>query len=189
MSTPTVPDRANAAFTFPCSGCGQVHTGMPALDAAAPLSYYAVPEDEREARCQLDVDTCVIDGSSCFVRGCLEVPVHGEAEPFSWGVWVSLSEQSFRQWVACYNADKRAHIGPFFGWLNAALRPYPDTANLKTRVHLRDGFMRPFIELEPTGHPLAVEQREGISVHRVAELYALVVHDDHMPSQDGPVQD
>jgi hypothetical protein len=90
---------------------------------------------------------------------------------------VSLSEQSFTQWVACFESEQRSHVGPFFGWLNAALAPYPDTVNLKTRVHLRDGFIRPFIELEPTDHPLALEQREGICAGRVAELYALVVHD------------
>lgn len=164
-------------FEFLCSGCGQVHRGMPALDAAAPLSYYTVPQDEREARCQLDSDACVIDGMEYYVRGCLEVPVHGESQPFSWGVWVSLSEKSFRQWVESYESEKRSHIGPFFGWLNAALKPYPDTVSLKTHVHLRDGFIRPFIELEPTDHPLAVEQREGISVDRVSQLYASVVHD------------
>lgn len=149
---------------------------MPALDAAVPLSYYGVPADEREARCELDADACIIDGSHFFVRGCLEIPVHGETEPFSWGVWVSLSEQSFRQWVATYELDKRSHVGPFFGWLNTALAPYPDTINLKTDVHLRDGFIRPFIALEPNAHPLAVEQREGISAARVAQLYANVVH-------------
>jgi hypothetical protein len=176
-------------FEFHCKGCGQVHHGMPALDAAAPLSYYLVPNDEREARCQLDSDACIIDESMYFVRGCLEIPVHGESEPFSWGVWVSLSEQSFRQWVECYESEKRSHIGPFFGWLNAALKPYPDTASLKTHVYLRDGFIRPFIELEPTDHPLAVEQREGISVQRVAELYALVVHGDHVAEEGTDAQD
>ena len=176
-------------FEFLCSGCGQVHRGMPALDAAAPLSYYAVPENERDTRCQLDSDACIIDDSLYFVLGCLDIPVHGEPEPFSWGVWVSLSEQSFRQWVECYESEKRSHIGPFFGWLNAALKPYPDTVNLKTRVHLRDGLIRPFIELEPTDHPLAVEQREGISVERVAELYALVVHDDRAAESETDAQD
>ncbi len=73
-------------FEFHCKGCGQIHQGMPALDAAAPLSFYAVPQDERAARCQLDTDACIIDGQQYFVRGCLEIPVHGESEQFSWGV-------------------------------------------------------------------------------------------------------
>jgi hypothetical protein len=48
--------------------------------------------------------------------------------------------------------------------------------DLKTRVHLRDHEVRPFIELEPTDHPLALEQRNGISVDRVAEIYAIMMH-------------
>jgi hypothetical protein len=48
--------------------------------------------------------------------------------------------------------------------------------NLKTMVHLRDNGTRPFIELEPTQHPLAVEQKTGITAERVAEIYAQVVH-------------
>jgi hypothetical protein len=151
---------------------------MPSFDAAAPLSYYSVPEEQRPTRCVLGSDNCIIDGESFFVRGCIDIPVHGEDEPFSWGVWVSLSESSYKQWVESFHLERRSHIGPFFGWLNAWLKPYPETMNLKTRAHLRDAGTRPYIELEPTDHPLAVEQREGISIERVAELYALMVHDD-----------
>jgi hypothetical protein len=53
---------------------------------------------------------------------------------------------------------------------------YPSTENLKKRSHLRDDGIRPYIELEPTNHPLAVEQRNGIPVGRVAEIYAYCVH-------------
>ena len=54
--------------------------------------------------------------------------------------------------------------------LSAALRGYPDTENLKTMVHPREPGLRPLIELEPTDHPLAVEQREGISQDRLAQI-------------------
>jgi len=53
---------------------------------------------------------------------------------------------------------------------------YPSTENLKTRVHLRDNGVRPYIELEATDHPLAVEQRNGIAADRVAEIYAHYEH-------------
>jgi hypothetical protein len=112
------------------------------------------------------------------VRGCIEIPVRGETDPFIWRVWVSLSEHSFQQFREYYDAPKRAHIGPFFGWLNAALKPYSDTLNLKTRVHLRDDGLRPFIELEPTDHPLAIEQRKGITIERAADLYTQMIHHD-----------
>ena len=163
-------------FEFRCNDCGEIHRGMPSFGADAPLSYYAVPESQRASRCQLGSDDCVIDRKEFFVRGCLEIPVHEANEPFSWGVWVSLSEQSFLTWRENFDRQCRSHVGPFFGWLNAWLKPYPETANLKTHVHLRDNGVRPWIELEPTDHPLAIEQRNGISIDRVAEIYAIMVH-------------
>jgi len=150
---------------------------MPGFAADAPLNYYAIPETERATRCELGSDDCVIDRNSFFVRGCLEIPVRGETDPLIWGVWVSLSERSFLTWQEVFDQPHRSHVGPFFGWLNAWLKPYPETMNLKTRVHLRDHGQRPWIELEPTDHPLAVEQRNGISVDRVAEIYSIMVHD------------
>jgi len=164
-------------FRFRCTSCGQTHEGMPTFGARAPLSFYEIPELERDERCDLGSDDCVIDGSAFFVRGCIDIPVHGHDEPFSWGVWVSLSQTRYLQWIKYFDASHRSHIGPFFGWLDAALKPYPDTINLKTHVCLRDNGIRPYIELEPTDHPLALEQRNGISPERVAEIYALMVHD------------
>ena len=56
------------------------------------------------------------------MRGCIEIPVHGADEPFVWGVWVSLSEASFSQYLDSYDEPRRAHLGPFFGWLSASFR-------------------------------------------------------------------
>jgi hypothetical protein len=165
-------------FSFKCASCGQVHEGMPTFGSKGPLNYYSIPEAERETRGDLGSDDCVIDGKDFFVRGCLEIPVKGERDPFVWGVWVSLSRDSHAEWVKCFGESNRSHVGPFLGWLNAWLKPYPDTMNLKTRVHLRDNGIRPYIELEPTDHPPAIEQRDGISVEPDAEIYALMVHSD-----------
>ena len=164
-------------FEFTCVQCGKIHHGMPTFGADAPLSYYGVPEEEREDRCSIGTDDCVIDKKRFFIRGCLEIPVRGAHDPFVWGVWASLSQQSFEAWAACFDKSKRSHIGPFFAWLDAWLKPYPDTRNLKARVHLRDNGIRPYIELEPTDHPLAMEQRKGISVERLADIYAIMTHD------------
>ncbi|HEX4157709.1 MAG TPA: DUF2199 domain-containing protein, partial [Rhizomicrobium sp.] len=64
---------------------------------------------------------------------------------------------------------------PKFGWLSNNLSLYPETLSLKTNLHLRGGGIRPFIELEPTDHPLAIEQREGISIERVEEIAAMLL--------------
>lgn len=163
---------------YTCATCGELHEGLPSLGTAAPLYYYSIPEAERTSRCDLDSDICVVDQEFFFVRGCLEVPILGESEPFVWGVWASLSPKSFETFLKLYNEDRRSNQGPFFGWLSAQLKGYPDTENLKTRVHLRDHGQRPFIELEPTEHPLAVEQRCGITVERVSEILSSYLHDE-----------
>ena len=64
----------------------------------------------------------------------------------------------------------------FFGWLCSAVPGYPDTQQLKTMVRVRPWPTRPFVELEPTGHPLAIEQREGISVARAREIAERIMH-------------
>lgn len=161
---------------FKCVTCGELHKGIPSFGWDYPLRYCEVPEDERERRCSLGSDDCVIDEKWFFVRGCLEVPVKGHNETFSWGVWVSLGEESFKEWIRVFDVPERSHVGPFFGWLSSHIWIYPDTINLKTRVHLRDDGIRPYIELQPTDHPLAIEQREGISVDRATEIYSLMTH-------------
>jgi len=163
---------------YSCAVCGERHEGLPGLGASAPLYYYTVPEGERGQRCHLDSDTCVVDEACFFIRGCLEIPVLGEREPFIWGVWVSLSPNNFETFLKLYATEHRSREGPFFGWLSASLKGYPDTENLKTLVHLRNHGQRPSIELEPTDHPLALEQRSGITVERVGEILSLYLHEE-----------
>ena len=163
-------------FTFKCRTCGDVHEGIPSFGWDYPIQYLEVPEAERSHRCVLTADTCTINDEWFFVRGCLDIPIAGEDQPFSWGVWTSLSQQNFAHFQELYGESQRSHHGPFFGWLCSHIRIYPATLNLKTRVHLRDDSLRPFVELEPTDHPLAVEQREGITPDRVAEIYERMIH-------------
>ena len=135
-----------------------------------------VPESEREDRVFLASDTCVIDDTLFFVRGCLEIPVHGSEEPFVWVAWVRVSEPNFLQFQDLLNVDLRSQFGPFRGRLCSPPRPYPDSLDLKVSVQLRDHGLRPYLALEPSDHPLAVEQREGISRERIAEIYEVMIH-------------
>ncbi|MEC4593760.1 DUF2199 domain-containing protein [Nitrospirillum amazonense] len=163
-------------FRFQCAACDEWHEGMPTFGATAPLSYYGIPAAERQVRCVLTSDTCSVDQAHFFIRGSIEIPVRGADDPFVWGGWVSLSKPNFDEFLAHYDSPQRAHLGPYFGWLSVALPLYPNTENLKTRVHLRDDGLRPYIELEPTDHPLALEQRNGIDIARVGVIYARVIH-------------
>ena len=51
-----------------------------------------------------------------------------------------------------------------------------ETLNLKTEVHTEPVGTRPHVVLEPTDHPLSVEQRSGITVRRVPEIAELLLH-------------
>ncbi|GAB3230100.1 hypothetical protein GCM10027447_24260 [Glycomyces halotolerans] len=127
--------------------------------------------------CLLSSDQCVIKAQHFFVKGQIEIPVVANDDVFSWGVWVSLSRENFERAVGLWETPGRESEEPYFGWLAAELPIYsPSTVNLKTNVHTRPVGERPFVELEPTDHPLAVEQRTGITPERIREIAEAVMH-------------
>ncbi len=168
---------------FVCRTCGQFHADLPMdFGADAPAPYYAVPKEERETRCNLTSDLCIIDGEHFFIRGCLEIPVLVGPRPFVWGVWTSLSKENFKRAVEMWEKPGREHEPPYFGWLCTSLPLYPDSLHLETHVHTRPIGQRPFVELEPTDHPLSVEQRRGITMERVREIAEALLHDVEKPA-------
>lgn len=163
---------------FTCTCCGAQHPELPMnYTAEAPAVWdpaFAGADD-----CLLSSDQCVIHGQHYFVKGLIEIPVIDSDEVFSWGVWVSLSRENFSRAADLWDKPGREAEQPYFGWLTTDLPVYsPTPLDLKTRVHTRPVGERPFVELEPTAHPLAVEQRTGITLDRVREIAAAVLHGD-----------
>ncbi|QDT59442.1 hypothetical protein SV7mr_19490 [Stieleria bergensis] len=158
------------ATGFHCATCGMWHDLPMEFGANAPTIYNNIPEDERESRCELTEDLCVIDDEFFFIRGCLELPVIGNDEPFIWGVWASLSNDSLKRCHEIWEQEGRESEPPFFGWLSTSLPLYPETMSLKTQIHTRPVGQRPFVELEATDHPLSIEQRDGVTMDRVREI-------------------
>jgi hypothetical protein len=163
-----------------CRRCGEEHEGLP-LDLAfdAPAYWYALSEEERTSPTVLGDDLCVIgneDGTDFFIRGVLPIPVPDLADDFVYGVWTTLSERSYRRVLDLWDDPRRMDEPPYFGWLSNRIPGYPDTLNLKARVQTRSLDRRPTIELEPSDHPLALEQAHGISEARVREIVELNMH-------------
>jgi hypothetical protein len=142
----------------------------------APAYWYGVPEAERATRCVLLDETCTIDNQHFLIKGNIEIPVHGQAQPFVWTVWSSLSQASFERALRLWEDPRRRAEPPYFGWLSVVLPGYPNTLELAMHVHSREVGARPSFELEPTDHPLAVEQQQGISLARVQEFAELALH-------------
>ncbi|MEV4518478.1 DUF2199 domain-containing protein [Dactylosporangium sp. NPDC049525] len=161
---------------FLCRCCGERHGGLPfAYGPEAPEPWHdSLAGDASSA---LEQDYCIIQAEHFFMRGRLVIPVHDADQDFAWTVWVSLSRQSFSRSLDLWTTPGREQEPPYFGWLCTELPVYPvTTLHLKTHVHTQPVGSRPLIELEATDHPLAVEQRTGITVDRVQQFAELLLH-------------
>lgn len=165
-----VPD----AFRFTCGCCGKTVSGVPDLAYAAPLYYDQLPEAERAGRATLDTDLCVIDGEHFFIRVVCPVPIKGTEETFMWGVWTTLSEANFQRYRATFEDPDQSKLGGMFGWLSNRIPHYPDTLGLQTTVWPQDDRQRPHLRVNDVHaeHPLYREQRDGMDLARLAEIYA-----------------
>jgi hypothetical protein len=166
-----------------CPSCGEKHAGL--FDLACDKPDFWHGDEGRSPNSAvlasdnvLTEDFCVLNGEHFFVRCVLRLPIIGATdEYFGYGVWATLSKKNFHIYLETFDAGNQGGLGPWFGWLSNRLTGYPDTLNLKCQLHPRDDRQRPLIELEPTGHPLAIEQQHGITLDRVLEIYALHGHD------------
>ncbi|GBD50758.1 DUF2199 domain-containing protein [Methylopila sp. Yamaguchi] len=164
--------RAMALYRWACACCGEAHDELPTC-WGSPSPFDLLPEGERERRAIFNRDTGILDDNTFFVRGGIYIPIHGMDEPLAWDVWVSLSEESWNAMAETWDdPDRHETTGPFFGWLQSSLPYAEETRGLKTRVHIQPPGQIPWIEVEPTAHPLAVEQEFGVTVERVAEIAA-----------------
>lgn len=164
---------------FVCTTCGAEHDlDDVSLGSEAPLPWYSL-SDQESSRSLLGSEQCVInsrEGRSLYIRACLEIPIRGVGRSFTWGVWCSLSEKSYLELAEHWENPARVGLGPHFGWLCTKIPGYPDTALLKTMVHQREVGVRPLVVLEPTAHPLAIDQREGIEKDRLIDLLVGLLH-------------
>jgi hypothetical protein len=160
-------------YRWTCSCCGTTFDTLP-MDYAhrAPDAWVALSEAERSTRAKLDSNLCAIDQREFYVRGCIEVPVPECDDIFAWGVWASVPKESFWYILDKWTAEIPADEPPIPGRLCNRINAYPDSTDLRCSVHLRSNNLRPRFVLEPTDHPLAIEQRDGITLERVKQIFA-----------------
>jgi hypothetical protein len=157
--------------------CGEVHEGPPpGFGWRVPDLLGDVPDEELEKEHWLVVDELVRgfdDGGSPFfgIHGNLEIPVAGWDDPFGWTLWASLSGQQATWALETWFDDERTEAAPAGGYLLNTIPVYPEqTHGLLVSVHWRPVGVRPLIYVEEEGHPLGVEQRDGITPQRVDEI-------------------
>jgi hypothetical protein len=170
-----------AIFAFKCTCCGEIHEGSPSLAFKAPDQYASLSESQKAAMGSLSADFCTIkhdEGTDYFIRAILEVPIHGVADPFLWGVWVSVSEKSFVRYRDTY--DDPVEGDGFFGWLCNTPAVYPSDSPRAADVYVQLGKQRPKVLLQqgdPETDPLVLDQVNGISVARAQQIAEQALHE------------
>jgi len=154
-----------------------VHEGLP-LDWGFDVpSYWDGPRSDDDF---VSEDLCIWtdDGGDLayFIRGVLELPIVGAGERFAYGVWSSLSEQSFNRVVELWDDPRGVEEERYFGWLSNSIPGYPETLNLPLEVVTRHVDLRPSFWLHDGEHPLIRDQREGITRARVREVAEQLMH-------------
>jgi len=187
---PTVTLDDLKGLRWKCGSCEEWHTG-PCLDFGYDEPYYWSKENEKASRRArlmpdwgkkhpktfLDENFCAIEDHDFFVRGLIHLPIFGSAETFCWGVWGSLSRDSFERLLRMNDDPKRTELPPMFSWLSNQIPEYPNTLNLKMYAHIQEPGQRPHFELQPTNHPLAQQYHHGITPARVKELMLGRLHE------------
>jgi hypothetical protein len=164
--------RRASVEAWTCPTCGEAHDELPAVVASTPLVWEQASQQEQVDDFDLTTDTCIWKDEHYFLRGVLELPFTDREGVLSFGVWTSLSRESFFRYLPTFeeeNEADRLEFPPMFGWFSNSLPGYPEALNLKCNVHARTGGLRPLIELQSTNHPLAIAQREGISFREAVD--------------------
>lgn len=177
---PTALERLRAA-SWHCTTCNAPHDGIFHISAPAPCFWQAPIDPEPNSALRFDgnflsEDFCVIAGTHFFVRAVLEIPVHGLADAFGFGIWVTLSRTNFETYLDGFDDGRYPNWGPWPGYFSNDVGGFGETLNQPSWVRPRPDRLRPLVTIVDERHPLAVAQREGITADRVLQIYASYGH-------------
>ena len=163
-------------MSWRCHACGVEHSETPTCFGYEAPWRLLVPDSEFTQRVQLSPDVCIVDEAIFFVRGQVQIPILGNSEPFQLSVWSSLSERSFEHMGERWESPERGTDPPYFGWLSTNIAVYSFNNHLKLSIQSRAPGETPLFTLEPSDHPLSINQHHGISTKRWHELIHLLMH-------------
>ena len=154
---------------YTCQTCGLIHDDLPAVSFDAPTPYQWATPEARAEEWRLDADLCVHNSTDHYVRGVLSIPIIGSDRRLDFGAWSTLSETNFHRYADAIEDSSKNPPGDMLGWFSNQIPGYPETMGLKCLVAPQSGERRPILELEPTDHPLAVQQISGVTMDAALE--------------------
>lgn len=154
-----------------CNICHQPHDiGATELGFQMPDAVHGMPVADRETRCRMSRDLCVLDNSQFFIRGVLPMPVAGLDEPFGIGAWAQVDQPDFIRYTELWDDNGQGSEPPFEGMMANDIDGYPSTSGLMMSIRLKSAESRPDFILTDTNHPLALEQRNGMDIDKLMTM-------------------
>jgi hypothetical protein len=113
-----------------------------------------------------------------YLRGVIELPILGLDEVFLWSAWARVWQEDYEDFADHYHDEGReTTTGPYKGRLGNNLMGYdPTTLNLRCSIKVQRVGVRPLFIVDEPEHPLALEQRNGITLQRAQQIASLLYH-------------
>ncbi len=173
---------------FECS-CGERHVGLFAIHLHHPVGWQGADDYAADADLRLDgnflsSNYCVLDGKFFALRARLPLQMRGAAPAaFMFTVWASLDRIDFEAFTRDYRNNTLSRNNKVRARLVNRVGGYPDSYNLMgTAFQEMDGGP-PLLLIHGVQagvnneHPLLGEQRHGIGMDRMLELFAAYGHE------------
>jgi hypothetical protein len=150
---------------YSCSSCGQIHQEFPSLGFIAPFHYDILNENDKNESAELSEDFCIIhhpEQTDRFIRTVLSFKVHDTCETLDYGIWVSVSEESFNEYLENFKNETCEPI--YFGMICNEIKDYNETTlGLHVNVQVRKDGIRPEILPHQLVHQLIIDWENGIT--------------------------
>lgn len=179
------------AFTekgFDCS-CGERHVGLFPIHMHHPLNWPGSNDYEPEEALRMDgnflsPNVCVWDGKYFALRTRLPLQIAG-AQPhaFMYTVWASFDRPDFEAHLAALKNNTLNNMTRTMARLVNRIGGFPDTSMLMGSAFQQEDRGPPILLIHgpqpnnSSSHPLIHEQRHGIGVDRMLELFSHYGHD------------
>lgn len=159
-------EKTEVPTSFVCSCCGESISDWPAIGYSEPSHYSGLSDDDKSNIAELTSDTCIIrydDQTDYFVRAVLFQKIIGTEEVLDYGIWVSLSEKNFEDYVVNFDNSEREE--GYFGWICNNLLGYETTTSIPSDVYVQKNGSRPVIvPHESHEHPFVYDYYNGITM-------------------------
>jgi len=179
---------------FACS-CGERHVGLFPIHMHTPVGWpgskdYANDDDVRLDGDFLSHNLCVWEGKYFAIRMRLPIQMQGASPAaFLYTAWASLNRPDFEGYL---DARRKGHLNKQAkapARLVNRISGYPETVNLMGVAFQQEDGGQPLMLVlgqkddKSESHPLVQEQRNGIGVDRMLELFAVYGHDMRAAAQ------